>query len=516
MGGRIYFNINTCIGVLDCLPILRNLDFQAVFGGKQSHMVSLGQLDLPDEDIPHLEFGLGRMLLKTPGVIFRVLTYTPRKAARMIGEIKKRLACLQSRDIANMSVEELAGSFTIDVASFDAFLAEPHVRHGVLYGFIGFASLQMLATVCTRWLGSKGGRIANRLLAAMGGMDDAEAGLDLWRLARKAHETGEVERIVLDGDPWNKTVQRLSETTGAEAFLRDWDAFMARHGHHCRGELELGNARWSEEPDYILSVVRSYLRGLAHTDPLANYSRRAEERRELVQSCRRRLRNPFKRVVFNRLLARAREFSTMRENSKSDFTRITALWRKMLLELGRRLHERGTLSAAEDIFFLRIEEIEPVARGQTQFDVGQVIGERRAECERNTSVVPPMAVFGQFDPAAVAPEAVDKDVQLFRGLAVSSGMATGKARVILRADTGQQVLPGEILVAPFADPGWTPYFIPAVGIVMDQGGILSHGAIIAREYGIPAVVNVGPATKTIQTGQTIQVDGDRGFVRILP
>jgi pyruvate,water dikinase len=87
--------------------------------------------------------------------------------------------------------------------------------------------------------------------------------------------------------------------------------------------------------------------------------------------------------------------------------------------------------------------------------------------------------------------------------------------VILRADTDEQVLAGEILVAPFTDPGWTPYFVTAAAVVMDQGGLLSHGSIVAREYGIPAVVNVGPATKIIKTGQTIQVDADQGVVRIL-
>ncbi len=515
VGGRIYFNINTCLGALKCLPVLRNLDFQAVFGGKQSHMVDLGQLDLPDEDIPHLKFGLGHMLLKTPGLIFRILTYKPKKAEPIIALVTNELARLQSRDIAGMNVEELAGSFTADIGRFDAILAEPCMRHGVLYGFVGFASLQMLATVCTRWFGSEGNSIANRLLAAQGGMDDAEAGLDLWRLARKAHEFREVERIVLDGDSWDQTAQRLSQTVGAETFLKAWDAFMARHGHHCRGELELGNTRWSEEPDYILSVVRNYLGGLGQADPLVNHSRYAEERKELIQSCRRRLKNPFKRFVFNRLLARAQEFSLGRENTKSDFARIVALWRKMLIELGRRLHDSGVLLAAQDIVFLRIDEIEPVTCGQAQFDVGQVIAQRRAEYEQNASVVPPMVVFGQFDPTTATPETEGKEVESFRGLAVSSGVARGKARVILKADTAQQVLPGEILIAPFADPGWTPYFIPAAGIIMDQGGILSHGAIIAREYGIPAVVNVGPATKTIRTGQTIEVDGDRGIVRIL-
>jgi phosphoenolpyruvate synthase/pyruvate phosphate dikinase len=87
--------------------------------------------------------------------------------------------------------------------------------------------------------------------------------------------------------------------------------------------------------------------------------------------------------------------------------------------------------------------------------------------------------------------------------------------VFLSADTDEPVLPGEILVAPFTDPGWTPYFVPAAGIVMDMGGLLSHGSIIAREYGIPAVVNVGPATQIIRTGQIIEVDGEKGEVRIL-
>jgi len=104
---------------------------------------------------------------------------------------------------------------------------------------------------------------------------------------------------------------------------------------------------------------------------------------------------------------------------------------------------------------------------------------------------------------------------VLKGLGVSPGIATGKARVILRADTEEQLLAGEILVAPFTDPGWTPYFVPAAAIVMDEGGVISHGSIVAREYGIPAVVNVGDGTKIIKTGQMIEVDGNNGVVRIL-
>jgi pyruvate,water dikinase len=129
--------------------------------------------------------------------------------------------------------------------------------------------------------------------------------------------------------------------------------------------------------------------------------------------------------------------------------------------------------------------------------------------------MPPDVVFGKFDSDKYVPESIVTDVEILTGLPVSPGITTGKARVILRADTDEQVLAGEILVAPFTDPGWTPYFVTAAAVVMDQGSILSHGSIVAREFGIPSVVNVGHATEIIKTGQTIQVDGNRGIVKII-
>jgi pyruvate,water dikinase len=104
--------------------------------------------------------------------------------------------------------------------------------------------------------------------------------------------------------------------------------------------------------------------------------------------------------------------------------------------------------------------------------------------------------------------------ELLHGLAVCPGIVQGKARVIQSVEDESHVRPGEILVAPFTDPGWTPYLVCSSGIVIDQGGLLSHGSIIAREYGIPTVVNVGPATRLIKTGDTVEVDGNHGTVRI--
>ena len=156
-----------------------------------------------------------------------------------------------------------------------------------------------------------------------------------------------------------------------------------------------------------------------------------------------------------------------------------------------------------------------MVNGKAKFNIHQVIATRRTEYNKNSSVKPPDVVIGKFDPDNYIPDAIDEDAEVLKGLGVSPGVATGKARVILRADTEEQLLAGEILVAPFTDPGWTPYFVPAAAIVMDEGGVISHGSIVAREYGIPAVVNVGSGTQIIKTGQMIQVDGNSGIVKIL-
>jgi len=241
----------------------------------------------------------------------------------------------------------------------------------------------------------------------------------------------------------------------------------------------------------------------------------ARQRAQLAEQCRRRLKNPIKRWLFNWSLGRTQKVARDRENWKNEMVRNIAVHRRALLELGRRLEKEGILNKYQDIFFLAIPEMAPVAQGRADFDVKQCIAARRAEYERNCSVTPPPVVVGRFDPDKHIMPRIDADARVLKGIAVSPGVATGKARVILRTEDQEHVEAGEILVAPFTDPAWTPYFLPAAGVVMDQGGVLSHGAIIAREYGIPAVVNVGFASKIIKTGQTLRVDADRGTVTIL-
>jgi pyruvate,water dikinase len=314
---------------------------------------------------------------------------------------------------------------------------------------------------------------------------------------------------------WPEVRDRLGRTEPGRKFLAAWEAFLSEHGHHCRGELELFNARWCETPDYILGLVRGYLRSLGQSDPLENQRRLADERERLTVQCHARLKNPIKRWIFSHSLCRAQELTVFREQLKNLGVRRFAFVRRVLLVLGQRLREQGSLSGRDDIFFLEVSELEPVATGGASFDWRGRIESRRREYEKNLKLNPPRIVNGRFDPNAPSWPVANADAKLLEGIPVSPGIVTGPARVILRTDDHEQVLPGEILIAPFTDPAWSPYFVTAAGVVMEQGGILSHGSIVAREYGLPAVTNVASATRVIRTGDLVQVDGNRGRVSVL-
>jgi pyruvate,water dikinase len=509
IAGRIYFNVNTCVGMLRSLPGGQRINLNKLFGGGQGKMFDLGQLEIHDEDIPDLKFSAVKMILRLPWSMYYILAHSQRKGQTFLGQIRAKNDQLQSLDMSRMSEEELACQLTTAIedalGSWD-----------VLYPVVAISPLLVLYRICEKWLDDANGTLANSLLAGLGNMATAQAGLDIWRLATIAHESPQVQEVLLSGHSWQTTRAKILAVKGGHRFVQNWDEFMAQHGHHCRGEILLFNARWSETPDYVLGLVRGCTASIGQTDPLENQRRLAHKHQELARQSSQRLRNPIKRCIFNYVLRKAQNGSVLRENYKDEPVRYLAILRKMLQELGRRLNSRAVLADADDIFFLKLEEIEPVRRGQASFNVAEIIVSRRKEYEENKAVTPPKVVIGKFDPDNLVPEVTDTHADTLNGLAVSPGVVTGKARVILRADNDEQVLAGEILVAPFTDPGWTPYFVPAAGIVMDQGGLLSHGSIVAREYGIPAVVNVGPATQIIKTGQTIQVDGDHGTVRILP
>jgi len=508
VAGRVYHNLNVSIALAGHFPCLMTPQADSMFGGEHGKMWDVVVRNTPDENLPDLHFSRWKTIVKAPVSFVRILLYTANRARRFVGNIGVEGRRLQKLDSACLSERELAEKITWSALKNTDYTGLMFVAHGMV-------SFTILDGLCRRWFGEDGRAIANRLFVGLSGIDNAEAGLALRRLALEADESTGLREAILCGGDWEDTRNRIAAAGEGEAFLKSWDEFMFSHGHHCRGEVELFNARWSERPDYILNVVRSYTGRMGQTRRPDASKELAREREELTSRCRKQLTNPLKRWIFDLLLKTAQQGLVLRENWKSETVRYLTAVRRMLIELGRKLAEKGVVENADDVFFLKLEELAPVSAGRAGFDVRSVVSERRSEYEENKSVTPAKVVIGKFEPDDFNADAACGDVTVLNGLGVSSGVATGKARVILRADEDAQVQPGEILVAPFTDPGWTPYFVAAAGIVMDLGGLLSHGSIIAREYGICAVVNVGSATRIIKTGQMIRVDGDRGTVVIL-
>jgi pyruvate,water dikinase len=385
------------------------------------------------------------------------------------------------------------------------------------YMGIGAFHLVLLLALSKRWFNAEGSAIAGRLTTGLGTMAPAQAGRDLWSLAEFAALHPELRRAVAEETDFAAFERRLHSITAGRAFLDQWNGFLSRHGHHARGEVELINPRWSETPDVVLGLVRNYLEILAGNlnTPATHLTELGSQRMALEKECLSRLKNPIKRGIFRWLLGHAQRGVAIKENVKSESVRRLSQARLQLLELGRRLAQLGRCADPNDVFFLTVDELRFDFLFGSDAGLREIVATRRAEYARNQKLHPPPVVFGSCNPDEWQTEWVETAVDHLEGMPVSPGIATGRARVLLEIDPHDRVLAGEILVAPSTDPAWSPYFLTAAGIVIDLGGMLSHGSILAREYGLPAVTNVGSATRVIRTGDLVQVDGNRGLVHIL-
>jgi phosphohistidine swiveling domain-containing protein len=506
VAGRVYFNLNTVAACCRRVPGMGDGAIAKLFGGRADLVAGLAALG--PEDLPDVRFHPLRLAARLPGLALSILLYSPARA-EALGEWARRL----------MDEEMAVAPEALSKAEIHARLARNLVhlrldRTAIDAVFPGMAWISSLFKACGRWLGSEGDAVAGRLLAGLGTNEIARAALDLGRLARAVREDPALERAVLDASTFGDLRERISGTDAGARFLESWEGFLSKHGHHCRGEVEVANPRWAEAPDEVLAQLRGCVRAAGGDDIIARFDRLGAARAEAEAEVRRRL-GPLRRAIFARLLRKARRMVPLRENYKNQLVRGLAFLRRFLLELGGRLAAEGPLDRREDIFFLTAAEVR--ALGEGGLDPGRLralAAPRRAEHEANSALRPPQVVVGRFDPMRDDPPPATAEGSVLTGLGVHPGVVRGTARVILRSGE-DEVRPGEVLVAPFTDPGWTPYFLNAAAVVVDTGGVLSHGSIVARELGIPTVVNAGPATRLIRTGRMVEVDGARGTVRLL-
>ncbi|MGW9413641.1 PEP/pyruvate-binding domain-containing protein [Arthrobacter cupressi] len=294
-------------------------------------------------------------------------------------------------------------------------------------------------------------------------------------------------------------------------------SFLARYGHRAVAEIDLGMPRWADEPTHIVGVLANYLRledpDLAPDRQFAKASREAEAQIATLVA-RARARSPLHAGIVKAALARTRTFAGMRELPKYRLVEGLAAARAQVALVGEELAAKGRIAAAEDVFFLDFTEAHQALDGA---GMHALVAERREayQLELRRRHVPRVLLSDGTEPEAVAARHASVDGAAadgtLAGSPASAGTVTAVARVILDP-VGARLEPGEILVAPSTDPGWTPLFLTAGGLVMEMGGANSHGAVVAREYGIPAVVGVPDATNRIRSGQRITVDGAAGTV----
>lgn len=377
-----------------------------------------------------------------------------------------------------------------------------------------FAWLGLLKRLLARWAPELPADTSAILTAGTPGMKSADMGRELRALAARARAVPAVAAVVRNEAP-EDVPAALCRTPGAGAFLRAFDAFLEAHGHRAAGEFELAVPRWREDPAPVIVMVRNYL-DAGGTVPAAEAAALARRRTREAALADALGRLPGERAtgLRGRLVAycakRVRYFTKLRENTRYYHIMTNEVVRTKLLALERRLLERGALSCAGDAFYLRYTELEALAGGALAPGAAEaLVRARRVAWTRECAARPPRTLGIDLD----TPEHAD-GVEL-RGFGASPGRCEGQARVVRDPGADATLAPGEILVAPYTDPAWTPLFLTARAAVVEVGSYLSHAGTVAREYGMPCVVDVADCTRRIADGDRIAVDGDSGVVTLL-
>ncbi|MGI5916576.1 MAG: PEP/pyruvate-binding domain-containing protein [Anaerolineae bacterium] len=331
----------------------------------------------------------------------------------------------------------------------------------------------------------------------------AAQGRSLQRLARQARSSGPLVRALQENDE-QPLSERLWRVPGGYEFLEGLERLLAEMGTRCAGEFELSLPRWHEDPAPVIATIVRILNAPA-VDPDAEMAARQARHSLGVRRIRYVLPVGW-RWLFTRGLIAYRRYSTWRENMKDRLMEGMALLRATFLEMGATFTREGQIDCVGDIFFLTLSEVEQLARGDRHDEVRTLVRERREQHRRWSERSVPDLIIGDEPDIMIPGDGV------LSGIACCPGIAEGVARVLMEPEQAHELRPGEILVAPHTDPGWAPLFLTCRGIVTEVGGFLSHGATVAREYGIPTVANVRDATTRIASGDIIRVDGSTGQV----
>ncbi len=448
------------------------------------------------------------------GMVARLLNFMtgfPKQLPALLAEYRAEIEKFNALPFENLADREIVARIRELVFN--------HASKLLNYDFLMIALIgityQMLGTLLEKYYGDDSEQVRAKLISGVTGNITMQTNLKLWNLAQEAKRSPRVREILQNAQD-ARVREKLQQDGDGRIFLAALDAFLEQYGHR-EVRMDILYPTWGEDPAPVLQFIRGYFDADEKSNPHAQQTRLVRERQELAREVNEHVQRdlagrfavaPLFQWVLKNTQAHTRERDTMH----FELTRLFPPFRRALLELGERWQTRALFVNADDVFFMTLDEIEALAQEPRAMQI--IVQERRAEFQNNAQRTPPPIVRDGI-PVETTRAVQDSAPGQLRGIAGSPGVVEGIVRVIRGPHEFEKLQRGEILVAPITNPVWTPLFAIAGGIVTQVGGILSHGAIVAREYGIPAVMAVHDATNLLPDGQRVVVDGSRGIVSVI-
>ncbi len=438
----------------------------------------------------------------------------------LLPEIKQHLAYFKSSDLRGMSLDQLRAHLAEAMRRTECIGA---IHHKILMPML-FAMSQFEEFYCELFDGAT----TLDALRLTQGFDNLTVKSDqaLWQLSRAARAIPEVHTILSEHTA-SEVVSALEKSPASKPFLGELRSWLAEYGQRLNAVFNLNEPSWIEEPTPAIQNLQAYITLPDRQPETENIA--VVERETAVATARARLTGYPQPVIarFETLLKAAQVATIVHEDHNVWIDqRFFYHIRRIIVELGARLVQAGCIETAVDIFYLTPEELQ-ASRDRS---LKQLVQQRQDEMAHFDQMTPPPMLgtappFDLSDSGSMV-RAIFKgemaqangsqpEANLLQGLGGSAGVVQGTARVLHSLDEAGRLQPGDVLVTVATEPPWTPLFATAVAVVTDSGGVLSHTAVVAREYRIPAVVGASIATKMIRDGQLVEVDGRNGTVRIL-
>ncbi|MEU7890496.1 rifamycin-inactivating phosphotransferase [Microbispora bryophytorum] len=438
----------------------------------------------------------------------------PDVVTRLIRHSEASVATLR-REIQGLSGPALLDFILTDIAELKRVLFDPLSSRVIM---AGMEATWWLNDHLDEWLGEK--NAADTLTQSVPHNVTSEMGLALLDVADTIRPYADVvaflQRVVDEGREGDGFLDELAGLPGGREARDAVRGYLDQYGMRCAGEIDITRTRWSERPAMLVPAILGNVKNFEPGEGKRRFEQGRRESRRKEQELLTRLRalpgGEQKAEETKRMIDRVRTFAGYREYPKYGMVSRYFAYKQALLAEADRLVRSGVLREKDDIFFLRFEELREVVR--TGDVDAQLIGERREAFRSYEALTPPRVLTSDGEAVTGGYRRDDAPPGALAGLPVSAGTVEGRARVIL--DMAQADLEaGDILVTAYTDPSWTPLFVSVAGLVTEVGGLMTHGAVIAREYGLPAVVGVEQATRLIRDGQRIRVHGTGGYVEIL-